>query len=479
MPNAVIYARYSSDKQTEDSIEAQLRACKEYAATRGYNIIGEYIDEAISGKGSKTSSRVKYQKLLKDCEKGSFDTILIHKYDRIARNLGEHVNLEKRLNDRDISLIAVAQDFGTSKESKIMRALMWSLSEYYIDNLAEETRKGLKETALKGLHTGGHPPFGYDVEDQKYIINELEAAFVKKIFNAALNRDGFTDIIKEMNECGIKGKRGKPIKYTQVYEMLRNEKYTGLYAYSVTEEKNRSARREKPNSIKIENALPAIISKAQFMEVQKIMNERKQTGKRAGYLCSGLVYCECGAKMHALKSKRKGHEYIYYYCSKRCGAPVVHMEEVDKAAIGYLHELLSPANQERIIKALREYQTDKQNREDAFRSALHAKIAEKQKQYDGYMRNLSSGVLPAEVIADIGKQMQELKQEIECLKNTEPPQDYTTDQIKAWLEALKSNPDETAVHLLIERIDIKTKTALKIQSTLNTVLGEIGCGGWT
>lgn len=69
--------------------------------------------------------------------------------------------------------------------------------------------------------------------------------------------------------------------------------------------------------------------------------------------------------------------------------------------------------------------------------------------------------------------MQELKQEIECLKNTEPPQDYTTDQIKAWLEALKSNPNETAVHLLIERIDIKTKTALKIQSTLNTILGEI------
>ena len=95
------------------------------------------------------------------------------------------------------------------------------------------------------------------------------------------------------------------------------------------------------------------------------------------------------------------------------------------------------------------------------------------------MQNLSIGVLPAEVITDIRKQMQELKQEIECLKNTEPPQDYTTDQIKAWLEALKSNSDEAAVHLLIERIDIKTKTALKIQSTLNTVLGEIGCGGWT
>ena len=79
----------------------------------------------------------------------------IHKYDRIARNLGEHVNLEARLDALDVRLIAVAQDFGNSKEAKIMRALMYSLSEYYIDNLAEETRKGLKETALKARHTGG------------------------------------------------------------------------------------------------------------------------------------------------------------------------------------------------------------------------------------------------------------------------------------------------------------------------------------
>lgn len=476
MRNAVIYARYSSDKQTEDSIEAQVRACKDYAAAKGYNIVDIYADEAISGKGSKTAARAKYQKMLRDCGKGTFDTILIHKYDRIARNLGEHVNLTTKLQERGIELIATAQDFGTSNEAKIMRSLMWSLSEYYIDNLSNETRKGLKETALKGRHTGGYPPFGYDVVNQQYVINEIEAAYVKRIFSAALNREGFKDIIQELAECGITGKRGKPIKYTQIYEMLRNEKYTGVFVYSSKEEKERADRRSKPNAIRIENALPIIIDRAQFEEVQRIMSERKQTGKKAGYLCSGLVYCECGAKMHGMKSERKGHTYHYFYCSKKCGAPTVKMPDADAAAIKYLRTLLSPENQERISKALREYKGGERERIEDFNTILKQKVEEKQKRYDALLSNLSSGALPSEVVADIGAEMQKIKAEIERLQATEPPKDYTVEQIKAWLDALKNSPDEAAVHLLIKRMDLKNKTEFNIQSTLDSVLGDIGCG---
>lgn len=478
MKKAVIYARYSSDKQNEEIIDAQVRACRDYATTKGYTIVDVYADEAISGKGSKTTLRTKYQKMLRDCNKGTFEYILIHKYDRIARNVGEHVNLTNKLQEKGITLIATAQDFGTSNEAKIMRTLMWSLSEYYIDNLANETRKGLKETALKGLHNGGYAPFGYDVKDQHYIINELEAEYVRRIFDNALNRIGFTDIIRELAERGITGKRGKPIKYTQIYEMLRNEKYTGVYVYSPTQENNRADRRAKPNAIRIENALPIIIDKATFEEVQKIMNERKQTGTKAGYLCSGLVFCECGAKMHGMKSQRKGHTYHYFYCSKKCGAKSIRMEEVDKSATDYLHTLLSDENQEKISNALREYKGLEKERLQDFNDILNQRIAEKQQRYDTLMQNLSSGVLPAEVIADIGIEMKQIKDEIESLKNTEAPKDYTVEHIKSWLDALKNSPDESAIHLLIERIEIKNKTAFNVQSTLKTVLGDIGCGGW-
>lgn len=474
---SAIYARYSSDRQTEDSIEAQVRACREYAATHNLQVCEVYADEAISGKGEKTASRAKYQKLLRNAEKGGFQVILIHKYDRIARNLGEHVNLEQRLKKLGVTLIATAQDFGNTNEAKIMRALMWSLSEYYIDNLAEETKKGHRETALKGLHNGGYPPFGYDVVDQRYVVNELEAGFVRRIFDAAQECRGFTEIIRELDACGIRGKRGKPIKYPQIYEMLRNEKYTGVYLYSQTEEQKHGQRRGKPNAIRIENALPAIIDKAQFAEVQRIMTERKQTGKKAGYLCSGLVYCECGAKMHAQKSERKGHTYHYFVCSAKCGAPAVHMEEVDRAAVKYLHELLSEENQKVISDALRKYRNGEGSRMEEFKAVLKKRVSEKQKEYDSLMKNLSSGELPGEVVADIGEQMKALKTEIAALQETEPPKDFTVEQIRTWLESIKSEPDERAVRLLIERIDIKNKTEFNIQSTLNTVLGKNGCGG--
>lgn len=480
MATAVIYARFSSDKQNEESIDAQVRACREYAAAHGLNVTEVYADEAISGKGTKTAARRQYQRLLRDAVKGSFSVVLIHKYDRIARNLGEHVNLEAKLKGFGVQLIATAQDFGDTNEAKIMRALMWSLSEYYIDNLAQETKKGLREKALKGLHTGGYAPFGYEVVNQRYVINELEAGYVHRMFDAAQERKGFRSLIAEMEQAGIRGKRGKPIKYPQIYEILRNEKYTGLYSYSPTQEQNRADRRDKPNAIKIENALPMIISKAQFQEVQEIMSERKQTGKKAGYLCSGLVYCQCGAKMHGRTSKRKGHEYYYYYCSKKCGAPSVHMEEVDDAAINYLRDLLNNENQQAISDALRLYQAGEGSRMVEFKQALKKRIGERQQRYDALMANLSSGALPPEVVGDIGRQMQELKSEIATLEQTEPPKDFTVDTIKAWLESLKAAPEEDAVHLLIERINVgteKNKTAFNIISTLKTVLRKTGCGG--
>ena len=476
---AVCYARFSTDKQTELSTQAQIRACQDYAKAHSFQIVGQYTDEAISGKGSKTAARRQYQKMLRDCDKGIFDTILIHQYDRIARNLGEHVNLETRLKAKGVQLIAVAQDFGATKEGKIMKALMWSLSEYYLDNLAVETRKGLKETALKGLHTGGVPPFGYDIVNKQYVINELEAGYVRRIFDAAANRQGFTRLIEEMEAAGITGKRGRPIRYPSIYEMLRNEKYTGTFVYSPVEETRRTERRAKPNAIRIENALPAIISKAKFMEVQRIMNARKQTGKKANYLCSGLVYCRCGAKMHAQKSVRKGHEYHYYICSKKCGAPSVRMEAVDAAAVRYLHDLLSDANQKRIADALREYQAGEGGRMEEFKSALQVRITAKQNEYTALLKNLSSAALPPEVVQDIGDQMQAIKSEIAVLEQTEPPKDFTVDTIKAWLNSLKAVPDEKAIHLLIERIDIIGNTGgdddFHISSTLKTVLGENGC----
>ena len=477
---AVIYARFSSDNQNEESIHAQIRACNEYAQQHGITVVGTYADEAISGRESKTELRREYQRMLRDTKKHIFDTILIHKYDRVARSLAEHVTLETRLKKEGIDLIAVGQNFGSSNEAKIMKALMWSLSEYYSDNLATETKKGLRETALKGLHNGGYAPFGYDVINRKYVINELEAAYVRKMFDCALNRKGFTDLIAEMKASGITGKRGKEIKYTQIYEILRNEKYCGVYVYSPDEEADRMDRRTKPNAIRLENGCPAIVDKTTFQEVQKIMKSREQAGRRADYLCSGIVYCaNCGAKMHVHKSERKGHTYFYYSCSNKCGVGTVRLEDVDDAAKAYIRELLSEDTRAKVAQVLKTYKGHEQDRIEGFKAAIKKKVAEKETAYNNLLTNMSSTVLPPEVVSDLSEKLAQLKREIAELQEAEPPVDYTVDAIQEWLQSIRTAPDEKAVHLLIERIEVKkaeNKTDFNIISTLKPVLEILVAG---
>ena len=113
---------------------------------------------------------------------------------------------------------------------------------------------------------------------------------------------------------------------------------------------------------------------------------------------------------------------------------------------------------------------------EEFKAVLRKRIGEKQRQYDALMKNLSSGELPAEVVSDIGAQMKQLKGEIAALEATEPPKDFTVEQIRVWLEAIKAAPDEQAVHLLSERIE-KKEDGFHAKNTMKAVLRKSGCGG--
>lgn len=473
---AVIYTRFSSDRQNETSTEAQVRACHEYASSHTLNVIKVFSDEAISGKGTMTNKRAEYQSMLRYIKTHHVDVLLFHKYDRIARSLAEHVTLEQKLAQFNTQPIAVAQDIGTSNESKLVKTLLWSLSEYYVDNLSTETKKGHKEIALKGLHNGGYPPFGYEIVDKKYVICEREAVWVRKMAECCINGTGFTKLIAQMKACDVVGKRGNPISYSQIYEILSNEKLTGTYVYSVDEEKNRTDRRTKPNAIRIENAFPAILTKEEFAEVKKIMKSHKLKSNPNTYLCSGLVYCSCGAKMHVFKSTNKGHTYHYYRCSEKCGAPGIPVYRVDDAVYSYIKNLLSDETQHKIFTCIRFAEKNEKQTEIDFKKVLKKKIEEKEKQYNSLMHNLSLGALPQTVVEDAGKELENIKSEIETLKNTEPPKEIATPHIVNWLENIKHSPSEDAVRLLVERINVKNNNAIEVHSTLMTLLNNLGCG---
>ena len=150
--NGVIYARYSSDNQREESIEGQLRECKEYAEKNGILIVGTYIDRAFS---AKTDHRPQFQQMIRDSKKGLFDTILGWKLDRFSRNRYDSAYYKRILKNNKVQIISVTEPISSTPEGIMLESLLEGMAEYYSAELGEKVSRGLKENALKARFNGG------------------------------------------------------------------------------------------------------------------------------------------------------------------------------------------------------------------------------------------------------------------------------------------------------------------------------------
>ena len=264
MINVVGYARYSSDNQREESIVAQERAIREFCQKNNYNLIKVYKDEAISGTSIK--DRTEFLQLIEDSKKKEFQCVVVHKFDRFARNRYDHTIYEKKLNDNGVKLLSVLEQLNDSPESVILKSVLTGMNEYYSLNLSREVKKGLNENALNCIHNGGIPPLGYNLdEDRKYVINEIEAETVRIIYKLYIEGIGYASIAEQLNQMGRLNKLGKPFRKTSIRDILLNEKYTGVFVYG----KKDGHGKLTGNEVKIEGGIPQIISKEDFEKIIK------------------------------------------------------------------------------------------------------------------------------------------------------------------------------------------------------------------
>ena len=154
--NGVIYARFSSDHQREESIEGQIRICKEYASKNGITIINEYIDRAISGK---TDKRPSFQKMIADSDTKLFQVVIVYALDRFARNGKQSAIYENMLNLNGVQLHSATENITGSPSSIILKSMLQGMAEYYSAELATKITRGMTENALKGKWTSGTIPF--------------------------------------------------------------------------------------------------------------------------------------------------------------------------------------------------------------------------------------------------------------------------------------------------------------------------------
>ena len=390
---AVAYARFSSDMQREESIDAQVRAIREYADRNGYTLTKIYADRGISGT---TDQRPEFLNMIQEAAEGKFEAVIVHKLDRFARDRALSAIYRRELNISGVELISVLENFSDGPESILLESIIEGYNEYYSKNLRREVMKGLKENALTCRHTGGTPCLGYDVDPvtKKLVLNKYEAEAVRLIFKMYLENEGYTKIIDELNRKGFLTKRGSPFGKNSLYEILRNEKYTGVFTYNKSASKNANGKFNRHKSkddsevIRIEGGVPAIISKEDFDKVQQKMAERKRRtaafAAKQEYLLSGKIVCgECGS-VYAGSSRKANPThpiYISYRCTKRNGAKKCRNPEIQRDVL-----------EETVLKRLSEHVFD-ENRLPELLDSYNAYASEKNSalttEIDGLKRRLS------------------------------------------------------------------------------------------
>lgn len=232
MKTAVIYARYSSDSQTEQSIEGQLRVCHEYAKQHDTVILDAYIDRAMTGTND---NRPAFQKMIRDSEKQHWDYVIVYKLDRFARNKYESVINKKRLQDNNVKLMSAMENLTDTPEGRMMECFLEGMNQYFSEELMQKVRRGLNESWLKGNATGGRKVFGYDVVNQKYVINEKEAATILEIFTKYSQGYTAEEIAKSLQERGIKYHDEKYLSNRTIFKLLHKLKYTGNIIKAIEE----------------------------------------------------------------------------------------------------------------------------------------------------------------------------------------------------------------------------------------------------
>ncbi len=305
MEKAVIYARFSSHSQTEQSIEGQLRVCKEYAERNNIEILYEYIDRATTGTND---NRPEFQKMITDAEKHCFNYILVYKLDRFSRNKYDSVVYKHKLNQNGVKVLSATESISDTPEGALMEGLLEMFAEMYSKDLSQKVKRGIRESLIKGNYIGGPILYGYKVEDKKIVIDERTAPAIRYMFEEYSNGKSKKQIMKELYEKGYRTNQGTPLTYNSLQNNLSNKKYIGIY---------------DNGKIRNENYYPPIISKELFEKVQLKLAQHKHapaTQKaKTEYLLTGKIFCgHCGSAMVGVSGTGKALKtYNYYACSKR------------------------------------------------------------------------------------------------------------------------------------------------------------------
>ena len=427
---AVIYARYSSDSQREESIEGQLRECTEYAERNGMTVLGTYIDRALS---AKTDNRPEFQRMIKDSAKGLFDVVLVWKLDRFARNRYDSAHYKAILKKNGVKVVSAKEAIAEDSTGILLESLLEGYAEFYSVELSEKIHRGQKENALKGLNNGGGVPLGYVLgKDKRLSIDPLTAPLVLEVFTRYADGETITEIKKSLNERGLRTKKNKPFSINSFTVMLKNRKYIGEYRYQ---------------DVVIPGGVPAIVPVELFDKVQARLEKNKHAPamRKAveAYLLTTKLFCgKCGCMMAGESgTSGTGKKHCYYKCgsAKRktgCDKKAVKKDWIENIVVSHAWQIVMDDD---TLSRIADMLIDLQKKESTMLPALKSQLQETEKGIENMLNAIQQGILTQATKQRL-EELEAAKERltVSILQEELQKPKLTKDEVLIWLHAFRN-----------------------------------------
>ena len=425
----VIYARYSSDNQREESIEGQLRECKAFAEKNDIQIVGTYIDRALS---AKTDNRPDFQRMIKDSTKQQFDCVIVWKLDRFARNRYDSAHYKSILKKNNVRVLSATEAISQGAEGIILESVLEGMAEYYSAELAEKVVRGQTENALRCRFNGGNIPIGFIINKEKYFeIDPAIAPFVLKAFTMYDEGATMQEIADELNVNGVCNSFGTKMSINTVSKLLTNRRYIGEYSY---------------RDIVIPDGIPAIVPKDLFERVQERIAQNKKSPARnkadEQYILSTKLYCgKCMTFMVGESgTARNKNTYRYYKClsAKRkrgCDKKAVKKDWIEDITVNLIVKMLWD---DVMIDAVAEQVMNLQQQEDTTMPYLNKRLSEVKTSIDNILSAIEQGIFTAstkERLEQLEAQKRDIEAEIAKESIVRPK--LTKEQIVFWFHRFR------------------------------------------
>lgn len=427
---AVIYTRVSSANQADEgySLEAQHNESIKYIESENMELTKVYTDPGVS---AKSLDRLGVQEMIRDLKAGKFQVIIIHKLDRLTRNISDLYELVEMVIKHDVKLISLSEKIDTSTPmGRMFIYMLGILAQMFRENLSQEIVKGQSVRASKGLRVSPSRPYGYDLGDNLVMtVNEEEAHTVRQIFEWFNEGYNLLTIAGKLNEAGVT----KKFYQSTIGRIISNPTYVGV---------NHWKRKGSKDGVYFEGAHEPIISEEVFQAAQDILLKRKDhflSQSSTNFVFSTVVKCGvCGKSFSGRTRREKGRVFFDYRCSGRdrfgCKVGSISNSKLTALFLEFIDKYSLQYNEPQKVIVGRDLSKDKKRLEKMLIDSANAK--------KNYLRAYGAGKIDFDLFTELAteedKKQEGWNTELDSINQMSPSDKKTRKDLLKQMESLKT-----------------------------------------